>query len=66
MDGGSQRTYVTNCIRERLGHSRKRTGGLRIKTIGNSEEQHTVCDLVEINGLREDTVVSSISSTLHS
>lgn len=51
MDGGSQRTYVTNHVKETLHLSPKRTECLRIKTFGSSEEQERTCNAVDLGVL---------------
>ena len=54
MDSGSQRTYVTSQVRERLNPPTKRTESLRIKTFGSTEGQDTVCEAVELGLLTRD------------
>lgn len=46
MVSGSQRTYVTSRVRDRLHLSMKRTESLRIKTFGSTEGQDTASDVV--------------------
>ena len=74
MDSGSQRTYVTNRLREQLNLRVMRRESLRIKTFGSTEPQDVSCDVIEL-GVRvegDDTmkfsalVVSSICNPLMS
>ena len=46
LDSGSQRTYVTRRLRDRLKLPTIGTESLRIKTFGATETQNTSCDLV--------------------
>ena len=46
LDSGSQRTYVTSQVRERLKLPTIATETIRIKTFGNSEGYDKTCDIV--------------------
>ena len=48
LDSGSQRTYVTRRLRDRLNLPTIGTESLRIKTFGATETQNTSSDLVEL------------------
>lgn len=48
LDGGSQRSYVTNQLRSSLNLKRIRTDTVSIKTFGSSGESTQVCDVVEL------------------
>ena len=54
MDSGSQRTYVTSCLRESLHLPTKRTESLRIKTFGSTEEHDTTCEAVDLGLVAKD------------
>lgn len=47
MDGGSQRSYVTNKVREALALSTEKQQKMLIKTFG-SEQEERMCDVVRI------------------
>jgi len=48
MDSGSQRTYVTARVRDKLNLPRRGTESLQIKTFGATEAQNASCDIVEL------------------
>ena len=48
LDSGSQRTYVTSQVQERLNLPAKRSESLCIKTFGNSEGRSTACEVVDL------------------
>ena len=48
LDGGSQRTYITSRLRDELSLPIVRTELHQIKTFGNTECDHTSCDVVQI------------------
>ena len=48
MDSGSQRTYITCRLRDKLKLPTTRMESLRIKTFGSSECQGTTCDVVQL------------------
>ena len=48
MDSGSQRTYVTSRLRERLRLTTERTESLHIKTFGSTEGHNATCEAVHL------------------
>ena len=54
MDSGSQRTYITSHLRDELHLSSSHTESLRIKAFGSTEEQESVCDVVELGLITKD------------
>ena len=48
LDSGSQRSYVTNRLRDRLALETVRTDMISIKTFGSSVEKRQECDLVNL------------------
>ena len=54
MDSGSQRTYITSRLRDELHLSSNHTEFLQIKAFGSTEEQESVCDVVELGLITKD------------
>ena len=54
MDSGSQRTYITSHLRDELHLSSSHTESLRTKAFGSTEEQESVCDVVELGLITKD------------
>lgn len=49
MDGGSQRSYITNSLKTRLGLSPLRTETLNLNTFGEEQFKRRQCELVKVN-----------------
>jgi hypothetical protein len=54
LDSGSQRTYVTDRVKEALCLTTKAAESLHIKTFGSSEGQDAICDVVDVGLLTGD------------
>ena len=48
LDGGSQRTYVTSRVKDRLNLATRRVECLRVKTFGTEKAQDKCCEVVEL------------------
>ena len=53
MDSGSQRTYVTARLWDKLNLPRRGTESLRIKMFGATETQDVSCEIVELGIIAE-------------
>ena len=49
MDGGSQRSYITNSLKTRLGLTSLRKENLNLNTFGKEQYKRRQCDLVKVN-----------------
>ena len=49
MDGGSQRSYITNSLKTRLGLTSLRKENLNLNTFGEEQYKQRQCDLVKVN-----------------
>ena len=49
MDGGSQRSYITNSLKTRLGLTSLRKENLNLNTFGEEQYKRKQCDLVKVN-----------------
>ena len=65
MDSGSQRTYITNSLKEKLGLQSKRTETLKLNTFGKDRFSYKKCDVVQLSLLGNDGDVE-ISAVLFS
>lgn len=63
FDGGSQRSYITNELQEKLGVKRQRTETLHLNTFGGKNYSRQKCDLIELsvgkNG--EETMIKALT-----
>ena len=62
MDSGSQRTYVTNSVKEKLGLQTKRTESLKLNTFGKDRFSKKKCDVVQLSlqGNGGDVEISAV------
>ena len=54
FDGGSQRSYITNDLRDRLDLSSKRVETLNVSTFGDNLYRKQNCELVELKLFKKD------------
>lgn len=62
LDSGSQRTYVTDHLRNQLNLPTIRSEFLKIKTFGTHEPRAVNCDVVELNLIVEEDNTLSLSA----
>ena len=62
FDGGSQRSYITKDLRDRLGLSPKRVETLNLSTIGQKVYRKQRCELVELELFKRDGDSLNISA----
>ena len=62
MDSGSQRTYITRRLQDRLNLPVEGTESLQIKTFGATKTQNVTCDIVNLGVCVEDGEVMNLSA----
>ena len=62
MDSGSQRTYITNSLKEKLVLQSKRTETLKLNTFGKDQFSKKKCDVVQLSlqGNDGDVEISAV------
>ena len=63
MDSGSQRTYITDSLKNELGLVAEKTEVLNLNTFGNGQVQKRKCDrvLLQLRGQSKDIEIAALS-----